>query len=64
MTDELRELTKEEREQDVKFLTHILWKIRNYAKEVGQNPDETLKVVAEWILALLQIATFNAEGEE
>ena len=61
--DELREPTDEEREQDVKFLTHILCEIRDYAKEVGQEPDDTLKAVAEWILALLQIATFNAEDE-
>ena len=62
--EELREPTEEEREQDIKFLTHILFEIRDYAKSVGQAPDETLKATAEWILTLLKVATFNgAEGE-
>ena len=55
----MREPTKEEREQDIKFLTHILFEIQDYAKSVGQEPAETLKAVAEWILALLDIATFK-----
>lgn len=63
MTDEYREPTEEEREQDIKFLTHILFEIRDYAISVGQEPDDTLKATAEWILGLLQIATFNGEGE-
>jgi len=62
--DELRELTEAEREQDIKFLTHIILEIRDYARSVGQEPNETLKATAEWILGLLQIATFNGmEGE-
>lgn len=62
--EELREPTEAEREQDIKFITHILFEIRDYAKSVGQEPDETLKSIAEWILALLKVATFNgAEGE-
>ena len=53
-----------EREQDIKFLTHILFEIRDYARSAGQEPDDTLKATAEWILALLKVATFNsAEGE-
>ena len=63
MMGELREPTNEERDQDVKFLTHILCEIRDYAKEAGQEPDDTLKAVADWINTLLQIATFNYEGE-
>ena len=58
--EELREPTEVEREQDIKFLTHILFKIRDYANSVGQEPDETLKATAEWILALLKVATFNS----
>ena len=60
---ELREPTEAEREQDIEFLTHILFEIRDYARLTGQLPDETLKSVAEWILALLKIATFNGDGE-
>lgn len=56
---ELREPTGAEREKDIEFLTHILFEIRDYARSVGQEPDKTLKAVAEWILALLQIATFD-----
>ena len=62
--DELREPTEEEREQDIRFITHILFEIRDYAKSAGQEPDETLKSIAEWILELLKVATFNdVEGE-
>jgi hypothetical protein len=64
MSEEYRESTEEEREQDIKFLTHILFEIRDYARSAGQEPDDTLKIVAEWILGLLQIATFNGGGEE
>ncbi len=62
--DEMREPTEVERKQDIKFLTHILFEIRDYARSVGQEPDETLKAIAEWILTLLKVATFNGgEGE-
>ena len=62
--DEMREPTKEEREQDIEFLTNILFEIRDYARSAGQEPDETLKATAEWILTLLKVATFNGtEGE-
>ena len=61
--EELREATEAEREQDIKFLTHILFEIRDYARSAGQEPDETLRATAEWILTLLEVATFNgAEG--
>lgn len=62
--EELREATEAERKQDIKLLTHILFEIRDYARSAGQEPDETLKATAEWILALLKVATFNGkEGE-
>ena len=62
--EELREPTEVEREQDIKFLTHILFEIGDYARSTGQDPDETLKSIAEWILSLLEVATFNGgEGE-
>ena len=60
---ELREPTEAEREQDIKFLTDIIFYIRNYAASCGQKPDDTLKSVAEWILAMLKIATFNVEED-
>ena len=61
---ELREPTESERELDIDFLTHILFEIKDYARSAGQEPDETLKSIAEWILALLKIATFNGDSEE
>ena len=48
-----------EKDQDIKFLLSILKEIRNYAVASGQEPDNTLRAVAEWILALLEVATFN-----
>lgn len=60
---ELREPTEEERKRDIDFLVRIIFEIRDYAKEAGQNPYDTLKSVANWILALLQTATFDEEGE-
>lgn len=60
----LREPTEAEREQDIEFLSHIVLEIRDYARSVGQEPDETLKATAEWIMALLQIATFNGTEDE
>ena len=62
--EELREPTEEEREQDIEFLTHILSEIRDYANSAGQEPDETLKSVAEWIMALLRIASFNGGAND
>jgi len=62
--EELREPAEAERKQDIKFLTHILFEIRDYARSAGQEPDETLRATAEWILTLLKVATLNgAEGE-
>ena len=60
--EELREPTEAERKQDTKFIAHIIFEIRDYARSAGQEPDETLKAIAEWILTLLKIATFNGEG--
>lgn len=62
--DKLREPTEVERKRDIKFLTHILFEIRDYARSAGQEPDETLRAVAEWILALLKVATFNGAEDE
>lgn len=59
-----REPTEEEREQDVEFLVGILMQIKNYAVSCGQEPDDTLRTVANWILGLLDVATFNGDLEE
>ena len=64
MMDELREPTESEREQDQEFLVGILMQIKDYAMSAGQEPDDTLRAVAEWILGLLEIATFNGTEEK
>lgn len=44
---------------DEQFMVHIISEICDYAKKNEMIPDETLETVAENILALLQISTFN-----
>ena len=64
MSDQIyRDPTDEERKQDTKFLVNLIFEIKNYAKTAGQKPDDTLRAVAEWILNLLEISTFNEEGK-
>lgn len=52
-----------EREQDIEFIADILMQIREYAITHNQEPDDTLRAVAEWILGLLEVATFNGDSE-
>lgn len=51
--------TENEKEQDLEFLVDVLFQIRDYALAHNQEPDETLRTVADWILGLLEVATFN-----
>ena len=51
--------TENEKEQDLEFLVDVLFQIRDYALAHEQEPDETLRTVADWILGLLEVATFN-----
>lgn len=46
-------------ESDEKFLVHIISEICTYAVENGMEPNDTLKIVAENLLALLEISNFN-----
>ena len=62
--DKSREPTKEERERDLKFLSHIFLEVRDYAISAGQNPDDTLRAVAEWIMVMLKVGTFNGGVSE
>ena len=45
---------------DTEFMTHIIAEICNYAVTNGMEPDDTLGTVADNILALLEISTFNS----
>ena len=44
---------------DAKFQSHILTEICNYAVEQGMEPDDTVRTIANNLLAMLNICTFN-----
>lgn len=44
---------------DTKFMVKIIGDICNYAVENGMEPDDTLSTIADNILSLLEISTFN-----
>ena len=48
---------------DVEFQSHILTEICNYAVEQGMEPDDTVRTIANNLLAMLNICTFNGWGE-
>lgn len=55
----------EDFEADTEFLTHIIQKICAYAYRNGLEQNETIKTIAENMLAMLEIATFNNnKGDE
>ena len=56
--------TENEKEQDLEFLVDVLFQIRDYALAHEQEPDETLRTVADWILGLLEVVTFNGGADE
>lgn len=45
---------------NTEFMSRIIAEICNYAVENGMEPDDTLGAVADSILALLEISTFNS----
>ena len=49
---------------DVEFMTAIMAYICDYAVENELEPNETLKVVAKNILAILEISDFNEWGHD
>lgn len=58
-------MTEHEEQQDREFLADILFRIRDYARDNGIDEDETIRTVAENMLALLEVATFKGtEGKE
>ena len=46
------------------FFTNILAQICDYAVKNNLQPDETIEIVAENMLSLLKISTFNGWGEK
>ena len=45
--------------QDMAFLTNIISKICDYAVDNGLNPTDTVKTVANNLLALCEISNFD-----
>ncbi len=46
-------------ELDIHFVSHIVNEIAKYANENGMEVDDTIGKIAEWLLGLIEIATFN-----
>lgn len=44
---------------DVEFMTNIISEICNYAVENEMEPDDTIRTIANNLLAILEISTFN-----
>lgn len=51
--------SKEDTNNDIKFMTDIISEICKYANDNGMEPNETLRTFCENVLALLEISTFN-----
>ena len=52
-------MTDKELSEDMKLLSDIIAQICNYAVDNGMKPTETVKTVAENLLALCQISDFD-----
>ena len=44
---------------DTEFLTHIIAEICNYAVKNSMEPNDTLFAIADDIMRLLKVSTFN-----
>lgn len=44
---------------DMEFLAQIIEQICDYAVKNGMEPDDTMKTIANNLLSLLEISTFN-----
>lgn len=51
---------------DTNFQSHIITEICNYAVEQDMEPDDTVRTIANNLLAMLNICTFNnwKKGEQ
>jgi len=45
--------------KDIDFLSNVIATICDYAVQNGMEPDETLKAIANMILSMLKISTYN-----
>lgn len=54
-------------DKSIEFMSHIIAEIAEHAIENGEEPDDTIRTVAQNLLCLLEIATCNhweSEREE
>lgn len=49
---------------DIDFMAHVISEVCNYALKNDLEPNETLRTIAENILALLEIGSFNRWGKD
>ena len=49
--------------KDIEFMSRLISEICDFARDNDMEPDDTLKTVAENLLALLKVSTFNHWGE-
>lgn len=50
---------------DEQFMIHIICEICDYATQNNMEPDETIEILCNNILAMLEISTFNGwKGSE
>ena len=49
---------------DIDFMAHVISEICNYAVKNDMEPNETLRTIAENILALLEIGSFSSCGKD
>ncbi len=54
---------KGENMNDAEFMSMIVAEICNYASENDMEPDDTLRTVADNIMCMLEICTFNHWNE-
>ena len=59
MNEELKIELSEENARDIKFMNGIICEICDYAVENDIKPSETLRIICENILALLDISDFD-----
>jgi len=50
---------RQESMKDIDFLSSVIATICDYAVQNGMKPDETLEAIANMILTMLQISTYN-----
>lgn len=55
-------LEEEFEKQDRQFFVDILFKIRDYAWDNQMDADDTIRTMANNMLKILEVATFNKRG--